>query len=69
MARSALLDEYLRDPLMTAEEVAQVFKVAPVTVGRWHRAGKLTAERIPLMHALRFRASHIRAVLEGNSNR
>jgi excisionase family DNA binding protein len=35
------------DELMTTAEVASALRVAPVTVARWARAGKLTAVRTP----------------------
>jgi excisionase family DNA binding protein len=51
------------DPLLTPREVAVLFRVAPKTVSRWERAGKLVAVRTLGGHR-RFRASEIRRAVE-----
>ena len=50
------------DGLLTPAEVAALFRVAPKTVGRWGKAGKLTPVRTPGGHR-RFRESEVRALL------
>jgi excisionase family DNA binding protein len=51
------------DPLLTAGEVARLFKVNTKTPGRWARAGLVASVRTPGGHR-RFRRSVIRELLE-----
>lgn len=50
------------DPLMTAAEVAALFRVTPKTVRRWARAGKLATVRTLGGHR-RYRASDVRRAM------
>ena len=50
------------EKLMTPGEVSALFRVSPVTVSRWAKAGKLEAIRTPGGHR-RFREADIRALL------
>jgi excisionase family DNA binding protein len=50
------------DRLLTASEVAELFRVDPKTVTRWARAGKLTSVRTPGGRR-RFRLVEVRAFL------
>lgn len=50
------------DPLLTAAEVAALFRVTPKTVRRWARAGKLAAVRTLGGHR-RYRASDVRRAM------
>ncbi len=52
------------DELLTPAEVAALFRVSPKTVTRWARSGRITAIRTLGGHR-RFRASEVRAILEG----
>lgn len=52
------------DPLLTASEVAQLFRVDPKTVTRWVKAGRIAAQRTPGGH-LRVRQSEARRLLAG----
>jgi len=52
------------EPLMTPAEVAAMFRVAPKTVMRWVKEGRLTAVRTPGGHR-RFREPEVRALLAG----
>ena len=51
------------DELLTRGEVAVMLRVAPKTVTRWARSGKISAVRTLGGHR-RFRASEIRRFLE-----
>lgn len=50
------------DSLLTPAEVAAMFRVDPVTVTRWARAGKLSSVRTLGGHR-RYRMSEVRALL------
>lgn len=52
------------EQLLTPAEVAAMFRVDPKTVTRWAKAGKLTSIRTLGGHR-RYRASEVRALLEG----
>jgi excisionase family DNA binding protein len=52
------------EPLLTPQQVAQMFRVDPKTVTRWANAGQLTAIRTPGGHR-RYREAEIRALLAG----
>lgn len=54
------------DRLLTAAEVAALFRVDPKTVTRWAAAGRITSIRTPGGHR-RFRESEVRALLEADS--
>ena len=53
------------EKLMTPGEVSALFRVNPVTVSRWAKAGKLEAIRTPGGHR-RFREADVRALLAGD---
>ena len=55
------------DRLMTAGEVAALFRVDPKTVTRWAAAGRVSSIRTPGGHR-RFRESEVRALLEGDGD-
>jgi excisionase family DNA binding protein len=57
-----MVDEIVKDALLTPAEVAALFRVNPKTVTRWARAGKLTAVRTLGGHR-RFRASEVNKCL------
>lgn len=50
------------EPLMTASEVAEAFRVDPKTVTRWAKAGRLSWIKTPGGHH-RFRETEVRALL------
>jgi excisionase family DNA binding protein len=50
------------EALLTPAEVAQLFRVAPKTVARWAKAGKLTSLRTLGGHR-RYRESEVRNLL------
>jgi excisionase family DNA binding protein len=50
------------DKLLTAGEVAVLFRVDPKTVTRWAKAGKLTSIRTPGGHR-RYREAEVKALL------
>ena len=52
------------DRLLTAAEVAALFRVEKVTVGRWARSGRLPSVRTPGGQR-RFRAADVAALLNG----
>jgi excisionase family DNA binding protein len=52
------------EPLLTPQEVAQMFRVDPKTVTRWAKAGKLTSIRTLGNHR-RYREAEVRALLAG----
>lgn len=52
------------EPLLTPQEVAQLFRVDPKTVTRWARAGKLTSIRTLGGHR-RYRENEVRGLLTG----
>lgn len=52
------------EELLTPSEVAKLFRVDPKTVTRWAKSGKLSAIRTLGGHR-RYRASEVRALLEG----
>jgi excisionase family DNA binding protein len=49
-------------PLLTASEVAELFRVNPKTISRWVRERRITGIRTPGGHG-RFRESDVRAAL------
>jgi excisionase family DNA binding protein len=51
------------EAFLNTAEVARAFRVAPVTVTRWEKAGKLSCIRTPGGHR-RFREAEVRALLE-----
>lgn len=51
------------DRLLTTGEVAETFRVTPVTVTRWVAAGLIRASRTPGGRLLRYWESDVRAVL------
>nr|WP_157255102.1 helix-turn-helix domain-containing protein [Nonomuraea typhae] len=51
------------DNLLTAEEVAEVYRVNPATIRRWVREGRLKAVPTPGGRLHRFREREIRALL------
>ncbi|MEU8278188.1 BldC family transcriptional regulator [Microbispora bryophytorum] len=52
------------DRLLTAGEVAQMFRVDPKTVSRWAAAGRISSIRTPGGHR-RFRDSEVQVLLRG----
>jgi excisionase family DNA binding protein len=52
------------EELLTPSEVAKLFRVDPKTVTRWAKSGKLSSIRTLGGHR-RYRASEVRALLEG----
>lgn len=52
------------EPLLTATEIATMFRVDPKAVTRWAKAGKLTSIRTLGGHR-RYRETEVRALLEG----
>jgi excisionase family DNA binding protein len=54
------------DQILTADEVARLFRVDPKTVRRWANAGKLPSFRTP-GGGHRYYASEIEKFLHGNS--
>ena len=52
-------------PLMTATEVASVFRVTLTQVGRWRRSGKLSAARPPAGKGHLFFRAEVSAWLNG----
>jgi len=56
------LSEVRADPLLTAGEVARLFRVDPKTVTRWANSGKITSVKTPGGHR-RFRKSEVDALL------
>lgn len=59
----SLVDEMRADPWLTKAEVAAMFGVEPVTVGRWIRQGLLPSVRTPGNYR-RFRRSVVEALLK-----
>jgi len=55
------------DRLLTASEVAELFRVDPKTVTRWARSGKLASIRTPGGQR-RFRQAEVQAFLEDESS-
>lgn len=57
-------NRYMRsdDDLVTADEVAELLKVTPVTVRRWVKNGRLPAVRLAGLRALRFRFADVVAL-------
>jgi excisionase family DNA binding protein len=55
------------DRLLTQDEVAELFRVNPVTVARWAKAGRLRAIMTPGGRLRRYRESEVRAVLDGTA--
>ncbi|GAA4221483.1 excisionase family DNA binding protein [Streptosporangium album] len=53
------------DPLLTAGEVARMFRVDPKTVTRWAAAGRIGSIRTPGGHR-RYSETECRALLEGS---
>jgi excisionase family DNA binding protein len=53
------------DPLLTCEEVAELFRVVPPTVARWAAAGRLDGIKSPGNGLWRFRESVVREALNG----
>ena len=53
------------DRLLTADEVASLFKVGPKTVQRWAKMDKIEYIRTPGGH-VRFRESNVRKALLGH---
>jgi len=51
-----------RDRLLTPAEVADLFRVDPKTVARWHKTGKLDATKTLGGHR-RYRESDVRRLL------
>jgi excisionase family DNA binding protein len=51
--------------LLTSGEVAAKFQVAPETVRRWYKAGRLAAVELP-SGRLRFRETDVQAILDGS---
>jgi len=54
----------VEEELLTPSEVAKLFRVDPKTVTRWAKSGKLSSIRTLGGHR-RYRASEVRALLEG----
>ena len=52
------------EPLLTASEVAQLFRVDRKTVSRWAKTGKLAATRT-VGGQYRFRETEVRSVIAG----
>jgi excisionase family DNA binding protein len=60
---SRITDDLLGgDPLLTAPEVAALFRVDPKTVSRWAKAGRLAHMKTPGGHC-RFRESDVHRLL------
>jgi excisionase family DNA binding protein len=55
------------EELLTPSEVAKLFRVDPKTVTRWAKSGKLSSIRTLGGHR-RYRASEVRALLEGQQD-
>jgi len=55
------------EELLTPSEVAKLFRVDPKTVTRWAKSGKLSSIRTLGGHR-RYRASEVRALLEGQQS-
>lgn len=55
------------EPLLTAREVAALFRVDPCTVTRWAAAGRIPSIRTPGGH-LRYREGDVRAALEAGAS-
>jgi excisionase family DNA binding protein len=53
---------HVTEPLLTPAEVATIFRVAPKTVTRWAKAGKLTSTRTLGGHR-RYRETEVRDLL------
>jgi excisionase family DNA binding protein len=53
------------DPLLTCEEVAELFRVVAPTVARWAESSKLAGIKSPGGGVWRFRESVVRKALEG----
>jgi excisionase family DNA binding protein len=53
------------EPLLTAKEVATVFRVDPRTVQRWAKNGDLEAVPTPGGRLKRFRVADVEALLNG----
>jgi excisionase family DNA binding protein len=56
------MESWIDDELLTPAEVGRLFRVAPKTVTRWARAGKLSSVRTLGGHH-RYRANEIRRLL------
>ena len=56
------METWIDDELLTPAEVGRLFRVAPKTVTRWAKAGKLTSVRTLGGHH-RYRANEIRRLL------
>lgn len=54
------------EPLMTPQEVAQLFRVDPRTVTRWARSGRLSSIRTPGNHR-RFKEAEVMALYRGTA--
>ena len=54
------------DELLTPAEVARMFSVAPETVYRWGRSGKLRSVRTPGGHR-RYYEADVKALLNGGA--
>lgn len=54
------------EPLLTPQEVAQMFRVDPKTVTRWAKAGRLTSVRTLGGHR-RYKEVEVRALLSGTT--
>lgn len=50
--------------LLTAEEVAEVLRVAPLTIRRWVASGKLAAIKLP-GGQIRVRKADVESILSG----
>ena len=55
------------EPLLTAAEVAALFRVDPKSVTRWVKEGRLISIRTPGGHH-RFRPADVRALLNGGQS-
>lgn len=53
--------------LLTADEVAQIFRVAPATVYRWGQDG--TLDEIRVASTIRFRRADVEALLTSGRDR
>jgi excisionase family DNA binding protein len=56
------MESWIDDELLTPAEVGRLFRVAPKTVTRWAKAGKLSSVRTLGGHH-RYRANEIRRLL------
>jgi excisionase family DNA binding protein len=56
------MEPWINDELLTPAEVGRLFRVAPKTVTRWAKAGKLSSVRTLGGHH-RYRANEIRRLL------